>query len=1192
MNQDRRFMCFGVFRMDLADERLWLDDKHVRLTPKAFAMLRYLIERPGQLVTKEALLDAVWPDATVSEGVLKNYMSELRRALGDQARTPAVIETVHRRGYRFIAAVAAESDSPPALVTGMEQEPVVRRLAAIFSADVKGYSRLMEHDDEATVYTLTTYRAVMATRIEHYHGRVVDAPGDNLLAEFASVIDAVACAMDIQQELAHRNHTLPDHRQMWFRIGINLGDVLVAGDRIYGDGVNMAARLEGLAEGGGVCISGAVYDQVETKLDLAYIDLGEQAVKNIARPVHAYRVEPISALEVSPPFLGPEQIGGQTRPDGVDATPYLVSRERELDQLHQRLIAAKSSQRQVLFVSGEAGIGKTALVDAFVQEVMQTQEVDVSRGQCIDQYGAGEAYLPLLEALGQLLRGPHGVDLVGRLKREAPSWLLQFPAFVPEAEFNILQSRASGATRERMLRELAEFMDTLTATRPLVLVLEDLHWSDVSTLDWLAYTARRRQPARLLMLSTFRPVDAMARDHSVRTVTQELLLHGHGVELALAYWSEAGMETYLRQRLSWVAVPEALTQRLYRRTNGNPLFVRTIVDALEQQGALQAGTHGEALWEEPSALEFEVPGGIKQLIVQQLEQLTPDEQAFLEMASVAGADFSAAAVAIEGGDTIDHVEAQCAALARRGQFIEVDGTAQWPDGTVASRCHFIHDLYRETLYERVTAGRRRRLHEQIGLRLEAGYGRAARDIATELAEHFEHGYDYHRAVSYLQRAAQNALQRSAQHEAITLLNKALRLVSDIPDEAARAQLALRVYTLFGPILMATQGYAASAVGHTYERARELCQLVGDRSALFAVLMGQWGFYLLRADLQTARELSGQCVQLAMRDQNPGRLIQAHFALGTTLLWLGELAAARDHLEAGIALPEPTPRRPHAALAVQDPRVRCRAYAAWTWWLLGYPERALQRGREAIVLAEELAHPFSLAFAHFYASQVHHFRREARKIRTSADRALALCHEHGFAFYLAQSMCLQGCALNAQGQGRQAMELMRRALAAHHATEANLGRAGFLMVLAEACMVAGLDDEGLTVVAEALSQAENTHERFYEVEIYRLRGELLLMRGETDAEAERQRISLDQTEAAEACFQQAIAVARQQGAKSLELRAVMSLCQLWQQQGERGAAHDLLAPIYHGFSEGLDTPDLQDALRLLNALDDGASQVDK
>jgi class 3 adenylate cyclase len=287
-------LAFGSYRIDLVDERLWRGQEALRLTNKAFAVLRYLVEHRGQLVTKEALLDSVWPDTFVNDAALTVCIRELRQTLGDSARTPQFIETVRGRGYRFIPPVtgvdpaptqtkdaAAPLDAPAAVV----EQPMVRRLAAIFSADVQGYSRLMGEDEAVTVQTLTAYREVLTSFIEQHRGRVVDTPGDNLLAEFASVIDAVQCAVAIQCELAERNAAMPEPRRMRFRIGLNLGDVLVDGERIYGDGVNIAARVESLAGGGGICVSGTVYDQTATKLNLTYTDLGEQTLKNIAKPV-------------------------------------------------------------------------------------------------------------------------------------------------------------------------------------------------------------------------------------------------------------------------------------------------------------------------------------------------------------------------------------------------------------------------------------------------------------------------------------------------------------------------------------------------------------------------------------------------------------------------------------------------------------------------------------------------------------------------------------------------------------------------------------------------------------------------------------------------------------------------------------------------------------------------------------------
>jgi predicted ATPase len=249
----------------------------------------------------------------------------------------------------------------------------------------------------------------------------------------------------------------------------------------------------------------------------------------------------------------------------------------------------------VVFVTGEAGIGKTTLADAFMAQVVATESGWVGRGQCIEQHGAGEAYLPLLEALGQLAKTPDGARLIAILHQHAPSWLLQMPALVPATEFDALQQRASGATQERMLRELAEAVEILTAECPLVLVLEDLHWGDSATLDWLAYVARRRATARLFVLVTYRPGEALRHTHSVRTVTQELRMHGQCAELALEYFSAAEVVTYLAQRFARAAFPEGLARVLQQRTNGNPLFLVTMVDDLVQQGVLWQGATGWSL---------------------------------------------------------------------------------------------------------------------------------------------------------------------------------------------------------------------------------------------------------------------------------------------------------------------------------------------------------------------------------------------------------------------------------------------------------------------------------------------------------------------------------------------------------------------------------------------------------------------
>jgi class 3 adenylate cyclase len=454
-----------------------------------------------------------------------------------------------------------------------------------FLADVQGYSRLMGDDEEATVETLTVYRRLMTALIAQHRGRVVDSPGDNLLAAFASAVDALRSAVAIQQELHVRNGSLPASRQMRFRIGLNLGDVIVQRDRIYGDGVNIAERVEGLAEGGGICLSGSVHEQVSTKVALAYEDLGEQIVMNITKPVRVYRVSaPLtpaatpsasSALSASVPRSSPPSASATDRErlssprpgtQNPEPAPFLVGREVELAQLHRCWAKARDGARQVVFLSGEPGIGKTALVDAFVERLRDQPDVRITSGQCVEQYGAGEAYLPLLEATTRLCQGPGSERRIEALKRYAPSWLVQLPGLLTPEDRALLQQRVQGTSRERMLREMAEAAEQFTRQRGLVVVLEDLHWSDVSTLDWLAYMARRREPAKLLILGTYRPVDVLASNHPLSAVVQELQARKQCEELRLTYLGEEAITAYLAKRFGELQAPGALAATLARRT--------------------------------------------------------------------------------------------------------------------------------------------------------------------------------------------------------------------------------------------------------------------------------------------------------------------------------------------------------------------------------------------------------------------------------------------------------------------------------------------------------------------------------------------------------------------------------------------------------------------------------------------------
>lgn len=508
-------MIFGPFRLDIGNQCLWRGTQELALTPKSFAVLRYLLENPARLVSKDELLEAVWHRHYVSDAVLRVCIKEIRKALEDDPKTPRYIETRHRLGYRFIGKV-----------------PVVSAQAS---------------------------------------------------------------------------------------------------------GVPPVLPLLGGAQ-------------------------------RSARPVR------------------------------------LVGRKAALAHMQDCLDAALRGQRQVLFVTGEAGIGKTTVVEAF-QEDLGGADTWCARGQCLEHYAAGEAYLPVLEALGWLCRTARRARLIELLRHYAPTWLAQMHSLVSHAERGALKRETLGATRERMLREMSEAVEALTAETPLVLVLEDLHWSDYATLDLIASLARRQAPARFLLIGTYRPADVLQSRHPLQIVKQELQLHDLCMELPLA--------DYVAARFPKSRLPAGLTALIQQRTEGNPLFMVNVLNYLVTQGLW---VEVEGLWQLAvplEAVELGAPENLRQMIERQTERLSPQEQRVLEAASVAGLEFSAIEVAAALEQDPVPVEECCAELARREQFLKTDGFVEHPNGQVAERYAFIHAFYQDIVYQRVAAARRAQFHQRI-----------------------------------------------------------------------------------------------------------------------------------------------------------------------------------------------------------------------------------------------------------------------------------------------------------------------------------------------------------------------------------------------------------------------------------------------------------------------------------------------
>lgn len=610
-------IIFGEFRFDEANECLWRETEVVMLRPKAFAVLKYLLERPHQLVTKQQLLDAVWSDTFVSDGVLKDCIRQLRTALDDDVQAPRFIETAHRRGYRFICRIPENS--------GPEIEES-------------------------------------------------DKTGNGSKYLFSS-----------------------------------------------------------------------------------------------------------SDLSINPAASAFSETG-------------VVGRESASSQMRTWLENALRGERQTVFVTGEPGIGKTTLVEAFLQEISSVPKICIARGQCLEQFGEGEAYLPVLEAISRLGRDAHRQNFVGLLTTHAPTWLAQIPSLMNAAESALLEPRLLGATRERMLREMAETIEALTAENPLVLVLEDLHWSDYSTLDLVSYLARRRAPARLMLIGTYRPVELILNEHPLKSIKRELQMHRLCRELPLEYLTETAVAEFIARRFPKHQFPPELAAIIHHRTGGNPLFMVNTVDYLIDEKIIVEQADGDwQLRAAPVEVEPGVPENVRHLIERQIERLSDEEQRVLEAASIVGMDCSAVAIASGMKEDLVKIEEICDRLARNHQFLLPAYLAKLPDGTITPRYKFIHVLYLDVLYKRAAATRRVQIHRRVGERGEEVYGSRVGEIAAELAVHFEQAQDWSRTLKYLRIAAENARHRFANHEALVLAQRGLDLLNNLPEspEQKAEEIALR-----------------------------------------------------------------------------------------------------------------------------------------------------------------------------------------------------------------------------------------------------------------------------------------------------------------------------------------------------------------------------------------------------------------
>jgi predicted ATPase len=704
---------------------------------------------------------------------------------------------------------------------------------------------------------------------------------------------------------------------------------------------------------------------------------------------------------------------------------------------------------------------------------------------------------------------------------------------------------------------MVESIEVLTTGRPLLLVLEDLHWADYSTVDLIACLARRHEPARLLIIGTYRPCDAKLRGHPLYMLIQELRARASCEELTLPFLDEGGVEEYLSSRFNHGKIPAGLAHVLHSRTEGNPLFLINVVDHWLPMGLLERP---------PEELSQDVPDTLRGLIDQQLAMISPGEQAILEAASVAGREFAAAAVSAAVERTEEEVEDGCDALARQGLFLSPRGRSGWPDGTVSACYAFVHDLHREILYDGIPPSRRARLHMRIGARIEAGYGAQARQLAAELAVHFVQGQEAPRAVQYLRHAAEQAVARSAYREAVELIRQALCLLERLPESVERAEHELALHEALAQALMAVQGWGSPEVQIAYQRAKELSGQLKDRARYAAVQVGLAAVFEVRGDYQQSQVLLEDYMREARNDHSGSLLVESHDVLACSLFHQGSFGRSVEHASQALTLYEPERCYPFFASYGVNPAVSAGGWAALSLWFLGFPDQALEKAQEAVRRAQ--SHVYSLALAQTQAGFLHQYRRESKSAIECADAAIEVATKNGFPYWAAVGSVLRGWGLAVQGQSAEGISEIQRGLAGCRAAGVEMDRPYYLALLAEALFRDARPEDALSALEEALGMISNTRTFFYEAELHRLRGSVMM-------EVRKSRL-----EDVESSYRQALEVARGQAALCLELRAAVSLARLWRDQGKQREAHDLLAEIYGRFTEGFGTADLAEANAIL------------
>ena len=1040
-----------------------------------------------------------------------------------------------------------------------------RKQVTVLFADLKGSMELLaDRDPEEARKILDPVLGQMMEAVHRYDGTVNQVMGDGIMALFGAplahedhAVRAGYAALRMQQTVKQYAEDVRRREGILIqiRVGLNSGEVVVRsiGSDLHmdytavGQTTHLAARMEQMAAPGSILMTAATLGLAEGYLQVG--SLGALPVKGLESPVEVYEV------------TGAETLRSRLHAAAARGLTPFVGRGSELDQLRQALERAGSGQGQVVAVVGEPGVGKSRLFWEFTRS-HRTQGWSVLAGGSVS-YGKATAYLPVIDLLKVYARIEGRDDtrtirekLIGKmlsLDRSLEPYLppllslLDVPA--EDAAWERLDPPQRGQrTREAVKRVLLRE----SQVQPLLLVFEDLHWIDAETQALLDSLMDSLPAARMLLLVNYRP--EYRHGWGNKTYYRQLRVDPLPAE---------GARELLDGLLGTDASVSTLKALLIARTGGNPFFIEESVRTLVEVKALGGDKGAHALLRPTEAIQ--VPATVQAILAARIDRLSPEDKSLLQTAAVIGKDVPLSLLQPIAELPEEELRSGLARL-QAGEFLYE--TQLFPEAEFT----FKHALTHEVAYAGLLHDRRRHLHARIVTTIEALYADRLGEQLEQLAHHAVRGEVWDRAVGYLRQAGTRAFERSANAEAITRFSKGLEVVRTLTPSREQAREELQLYLALGPALQATKGFGAVEVEDAYTRAQQLCERVGDSRETFKALWGVWLLRTMQGKVQTGRRIGDKLLALAHRLGDPALVLEGHHALWASLSWLGEPVVAQEHLDKGMVLYDREQHRSHIFFyGGHDPGVCCRKFAGISSWVRGYPSRALESSIAGIALAEELSHGLTTALALVWGCAVRQFRGEVDVTRAQADAAIALSTEQGFPQWLAAGEIFAGWARAEQGEREAGIAGIRRGLHAYRTTGAQVWIPYFLSLLAVEYLQHGEPEAASDTIAESLDVAGRTGQYVWLAELHRLEGEIALARSPGD------------TAAAERCFREAIGVAVRQSARSWELRAVTSLARLLAREGRGAEARAMLGSTYEWFSEGFDTPDLQEARRVLAAL---------